>query len=769
MTNVLALPAGTELVGDFRIERMLGAGGFGITYLAEETALARLVTIKEYFPSDLAARGEGQVALPRDPESQADYEWGLTRFIDEAQILARFDHPNIVKVYRYFRANDTAYMVLHFEEGQSLKAWLRGLGRHPRQREIDAFVEPLLEALETIHAGDYLHRDIAPDNIIIRKDGSPVLIDFGSARGDIASRSRTVSALVKPGYSPYEQYAENGVRQGPWTDIYALGATLYQAIAGKRPPDAPSRVVKDELIPAREAALASYRSGFLAAIDKALAIDTDRRPQSIAAWRGDLLAPDEAKPGWIRRQITRNAGASGAPAKTRALHRAPGAGPPPPDVPAAKGSLLDYLDGLKPKPDPAASPSLVQEASAAYEPAATADQPAVNPASRPPRSKPSQGQSGSKSVAEKLPVRVKPPRPQPVRWQAGGRWRSFAFKFLIGTGIAGAALGMQDKLPRVDVPRINVPGASMIASSFRDAPQRLPVLAGHRGGTAAVGFTADGRSVVTTGADGTLKIWNSSTGSLTRSLDLGDGPAIALAVSGRRALTGHSDGAIELWDIDSGSRLGRFKRNEASIWSLAFAGDQGRFVATSHDWAVTLWNAAAAEAPAAVIEGHGNSVQAVAYSGQGPYIATGSADKTVKLWRAGDLSLVRTYRGNKEYVTAVAFSPDGRYLASAALDGSIRVWHTSSNQLYRVSTGHKGRVAGLAFAPSGDTIASTGEDGSVRLWQIKGTRSIRTLSEQGSPSRALAFAPDGRRLAVASSDGEVRFWDATPPPTGRQK
>ena len=137
MTNVLALPAGTELVGDFRIERMLGAGGFGITYLAEETALARLVTIKEYFPSDLAARGEGQLALPRDPDSKADYEWGLTRFIDEAQILARFDHPNIVKVYRYFRANDTAYMVLHFEEGQSLKAWLRGLGRHPRQREID--------------------------------------------------------------------------------------------------------------------------------------------------------------------------------------------------------------------------------------------------------------------------------------------------------------------------------------------------------------------------------------------------------------------------------------------------------------------------------------------------------------------------------------------------------------------------------------------------------------------------------------------------------
>ena len=120
-------------------------------------------------------------------------------------------------------------------------------------------VAPLLDALEMIHKADFLHRDIAPDNIMVRKDGSPVLIDFGSARGEIASHSRTVSALVKPGYSPYEQYATTTSKQGPWTDIYALGATLYHAITGKRPPDAPSRMVNDEYISAGEAALSSYR------------------------------------------------------------------------------------------------------------------------------------------------------------------------------------------------------------------------------------------------------------------------------------------------------------------------------------------------------------------------------------------------------------------------------------------------------------------------------------------------------------------------------
>ena len=273
MANLIALQSGTELVGDFRIERMLGAGGFGITYLADEIALDRHVTIKEYFPSDFAARAGGIEAAPRSQDCAGDYRWGLDRFIEEAQTLAKFNHPNIVRVYRYFRANNTGYMVLHFEEGLSLKSWLKGLGRAPRQKELDAIIAPLLDALELIHKADFLHRDIAPDNIIIRKDGEPVLIDFGSARREIAAHSKTVSALVKPGYSPYEQYAETSRQQGPWTDIYALGATLYHAVTGKRPADSPSRMVKDEFVSAREAALAAYRPGFLTAIDHALALD----------------------------------------------------------------------------------------------------------------------------------------------------------------------------------------------------------------------------------------------------------------------------------------------------------------------------------------------------------------------------------------------------------------------------------------------------------------------------------------------------------------
>ncbi|MEM1306522.1 MAG: protein kinase [Pseudomonadota bacterium] len=284
------LSVGHLLTGDYRIERVLGAGGFGITYLATEIALDRHVTIKEYFPSDFAARADNAAAFPKSEACAPDYRWGLDRFIDEAKALARFDHPNIVRVFRYFRANHTAYMVLQFEEGAPLRAWQKQQPDVPKQHELDRIVGPLLDALVALHRADVLHRDIAPDNIILRHDGSPVLIDFGSARCDVACQSRTVSALVKPGYSPYEQYGSDGALQGPWTDIYALGATLYHLTTGKRPPDSPSRIVSDAYVSARTAARGTYRETFLDAIDRALANEIDARPQSVDAWRSMLFA-----------------------------------------------------------------------------------------------------------------------------------------------------------------------------------------------------------------------------------------------------------------------------------------------------------------------------------------------------------------------------------------------------------------------------------------------------------------------------------------------
>ena len=766
MTHLLALPAGTELVGDYRIERVLGAGGFGITYLAQEVALARDVTIKEYFPGDFAARKDSHDAVPRSQDCAGDYEWGLERFISEAQTLARFDHRNIVRVYRYFRANNTGYMVLHFEEGQSLKSWLKSLGRAPRQKEIDQVLAPLLDALEMIHNADFLHRDIAPDNIIVRPDGGPVLIDFGSARGDIARHSRTVSALVKPGYSPYEQYAEIGSQQGPWTDIYALAATLYHAITGKRPPDSPSRVVKDEIIPAREAALSSYRPGFLAAIDRALLLDIEKRPQSVAEWRGALLAPEPRKPNWLQRTISRRPKeddvAAAADVATVALNSPV---PPPPDAPGAQGGLLDYIDRLKQKSGGSAAPgAIVTDHVDAVAPAPDAVK-ALAPTVVLPKPKPKQ-----KAKAKVVAPKAKPPvvakaeskkkaRPRRVRTGDERSWWPLGVKLVVGVAIATLAVGLQDKLPGFSV-RGNAVSTAAVPNvqETREAEPPRAVMA-HPGGVLGLDFSGDGRSLVTVGADGTLKLWDADRASEIRTISLGGARPTSLAVQGRQALTGHEDGAVMLWNLDNGMRIGEFRRNAASVWSVAFLGEPGRFMASAHDWTVSIWDVASPSAPVTVMESEG-PVQAVAYTPRG-YIASGGADRQVRLWNPSSGSEVRVYRGHRDFVTALAFSSDGRFLASAGLDGSIRLWSTASRRLYRTLPRHGKRVTGLTFSPSGDYLASASDDGSVRLWNFRRGRLLRRLNGSGGAFKAVAFAPDGQRLAAAGDGGIIREWSMT--------
>jgi len=229
-----ALPPGTRL-DRYTIQSILGAGGFGITYLAEHELLKKCYAIKEHFPSQFATRDLTTGHLV--PSDLSIYKWALDKFLQEARILTRCSHPNIVRVTDIIEANKTGYMVLEYEGGQNLETWLKSLGRRPTQREIDNLLTPLLAALGFIHSQGLLHRDIAPDNILLRDtDRSPCLIDFGAARDQTAERSRASSAVVKTGYSPPEQYAV-GAAQGPWTDIYALAATLHFALSGKAPPD----------------------------------------------------------------------------------------------------------------------------------------------------------------------------------------------------------------------------------------------------------------------------------------------------------------------------------------------------------------------------------------------------------------------------------------------------------------------------------------------------------------------------------------------------
>lgn len=284
-----ALPAGTR-VHEFEFREVIGHGGFGITYRGWDHVLDLAVAIKEYLPAGVAVRVTDMSVHPKSQEDEADYQWGLERFLDEARMLARFEHPAIVGVRRFFEAHGTAYIVMEYVQGQTLGA-LYAAERTLAESRLRTLLEPILAGLEQVHGAGFLHRDIKPGNVMLRGGGAPVLVDFGSARAEIATRSQSMTTVVTPGFAPIEQYSTRG-RQGPWTDIYAVGAVLYRGMTGVVPEDATSRVLDDELTPAARAAKGAYGKPLLEAVDWALRVHAAERPQSIAQWREALEGRD---------------------------------------------------------------------------------------------------------------------------------------------------------------------------------------------------------------------------------------------------------------------------------------------------------------------------------------------------------------------------------------------------------------------------------------------------------------------------------------------
>ena len=283
-----ALVPGTRF-GEFEILRVLGVGGFGIVYLARDHSLERDVALKEYMPASLASRGEGPQITIRSSAFAETYAIGLRSFINEARLLARFDHPSLVKVYRFWEDNATAYMVMPYLQGITLRDARRGMTHAPGEAWIRSVIDPILSALELLHREGVYHRDIAPDNILLAPGGPPVLLDFGAARRVISGRTQSFTAILKPSYAPIEQYAEMvQLRQGPWTDLYALGAVVHYLLFGVPPQPATARAIQDDGASVADSSVPGVSPRMLESVDWALAVRPNERPQSIEEFRGAL-------------------------------------------------------------------------------------------------------------------------------------------------------------------------------------------------------------------------------------------------------------------------------------------------------------------------------------------------------------------------------------------------------------------------------------------------------------------------------------------------
>lgn len=281
----LALPAGYRLQ-DYEIKKVLSSGGFSVVYLAVDKD-KNFVAIKEYLPASLVLRNESATVLPND-DDVAMFRHGLKSFFDEGLALANIEHKNIVRVVNFFRANDTVYMVMQYERGKSLQAYILEHAEPVSENFIRRIFSELSNGLREVHTHKLLHLDIKPANIYIRLDGSPVLLDFGSSRQALSNTKSKISPSYTPGFASPEHYYDKKLL-GPWSDIYSIGATMYSCLTRTSPLSADQRIKKDLLVPAVKVGKDHYSQELLEIIDSCLDLDYLKRPQSVFSLQKSLM------------------------------------------------------------------------------------------------------------------------------------------------------------------------------------------------------------------------------------------------------------------------------------------------------------------------------------------------------------------------------------------------------------------------------------------------------------------------------------------------
>lgn len=292
----LALPQRTILAGQYIIEKTLGQGGFGITYRAVDHKTGQKVAVKEFFPDSMATRTARTMVSAFSGERGENFAYGKGCFLREAETLAQFiGNENIVRVYNYFEENGTAYFVMEYIEGTSFDQYIKDRGGKVSYEEAEKILLPVIDALAVVHAKGIVHRDVTPDNIYITKGGKVKLLDFGAARYSLGDKSRSLDVVLKHGFAPKEQYTRHG-KQGPFTDVYTLGASFYFAVTGRRPPEAIDRIEEDKMIP--PSSFVKIPQEKEKAILKAMSVQPALRYQTMGEFRQALMgAPAVGKQG----------------------------------------------------------------------------------------------------------------------------------------------------------------------------------------------------------------------------------------------------------------------------------------------------------------------------------------------------------------------------------------------------------------------------------------------------------------------------------------
>jgi WD40 repeat protein len=591
--NAASLPSGTLLHhGAYRIQQVLGQGGFGLTYAASQVNLGRKVTIKELFPE-----GTSRQNSTLRPPNQYTAVWPqmVRDFVQEAQTLAQFRHPGIVTVSDVFEENNSAYYVMEFLEGQTLEG-MRQNGPLPAKR-VQSIALDLCQALTVVHGQGVLHRDIKPDNVFVEHSGRVVLIDFGSAR---VYSGKTVShtQLLTPGYAPFEQYLSQA-RFGPPTDLYALGATVFTMLTGQQPPTAPDRVQGGTALPWQ----GSEPSGLRAAVEWAMEMNINQRPQTAAEWSGRLVASSQpTAPVTVQAvPITLAPPILGAKITTLAGHT------------SSVYAVAYSPDGSRIVTGSVDKTAIIWNASGAKITTLSGHSDYVTSVAYSP--------DGSRIVT--------------------GSWDGTAIIWNASTGAKITTLSGHSNW--VTSVAYSPDGSHIVTGSWdgtaiiwnASSGAKITTLSGHSSSVTSVAYSPDGSRIVTGSEDETAIIWNASSGADTPPLIKHTFlvNAVAYSPDGSRIVTGSEDNTAITWNASSGAKITTLSGHRYAVLSVAYSPDGSRIVTGSLDETAIIWNASSG-AKITTLSGHSSYVYSVAYSPDGSRIVTGSWDKTAIIWNA---------------------------------------------------------------------------------------------------------------------------------------
>ena len=817
MVSTETLRPGALLRGhSYQIQKIIGRGSFGITYAANHTSLGNTVAIKEYFPSQYVTRVEGYKVTVSSPEYELAYKHGLQQFIQEGQILASINHPNIVQVRDLFEEGQTAYLVMELVQGNSLhrELELQVNFKLPIAR-VTIIVEQMVSALKKLHELGVYHLDIKPQNILLTAEDKAILIDFGAARGGVTVNQLTARSFTEA-YAPPE--LTTGGKLGAYSDIFELGMLLHQMLTGTLPPHAYRRLFEGEVWEP-----VGLEEPWSALIKTALILDPLERPQTIQEWWDhskivtakvpeETNTPDLLITGNVPRVFTlpllQNSGMQHRLGRG-CLRKIFSVGTEHILICAASGITLMGLP----------SEEIVWEIDSPTEQASFNEKENllalvwqqniylwniktgqlvqvlqghtrhILAIALSPNSSILVSSSVDESIfiwdltkmSEKRVLSLDYALITCLAFSPDGRYLALGtsegnIKLLLMETLE-VLLELKGHYKSILSLAFSCNGA-ILASGGKDnliylwkmpTGEQINALHGHTDWVTCLAFSPKDQYLASGGGieDKSIILWSLQKEVKSEKLEQYSNSISSLAFLGEQLISTTYDQTINIASINS-SEVNHLKQHSNWIYDVAFSPNHSYIVSGHNDGTLRLWSQEQ-EDEVLVLTGHKSAVSAVAFHRDGFLIASGSWDQTVCLWDATNGQLIRTFKGHQDWVKALAFSPDGSILATASRDATVRLWNVSTpsnwlkrtKQSIRTFKGHLEGVSCIVFSPNGQLLASGGYDQTIRLWEVISGQEVTTLEGHSHHINSLAFTPDGRFLLSASTDKTIRLWSVS--------